>query len=171
MLLSVANTPERARELRCELQMVLERGSIEPHTAARLRGRLGFFVSALWNRAGSLFMRALEVRASSNVTSRLSEDELFAVEAALTLLDGRPREVNVTTDALPHWVYTDAAAEPGEDGKQVVSIGGLWYKPGKVEPDAFFSAVLPEDVVVGWHADAPTQVICQAEALAVLIAK
>eukprot|EP00971_Amphidinium_carterae_P345673 6486752-Amphidinium_carterae.3 len=171
VFLRVANTPERVKELRAELELVLKKGTLEPHTAARLRGRLGFFISALWNRAGALFMRALEMRASMNVTSRLTEGELFAVEGALTLLDGRPRDVNVTMDAMPYWVYTDAAAEPGEDGIQKVTVGGLLHRLGKTEPHAYFAAVLPQDVIASWRDDAPMQAICQAEALAVLIAK
>eukprot|EP00971_Amphidinium_carterae_P143835 2850361-Amphidinium_carterae.1 len=38
-------------------------------------------------RASALFMRALEVRASMNVASRLTEGEPLAVQAALTPLE------------------------------------------------------------------------------------
>eukprot|EP00971_Amphidinium_carterae_P278912 5536949-Amphidinium_carterae.1 len=117
-------------------------------------------------------MRALELKAAGNGADRLSLDEEFAVGAALALLDGRPRYIDVLRDAPPYWVYTDASAEPGlREGEQEVRIGGVLCEPGSSEYKAHFALELDQETVNEWRSDAPIQVIAQAEAVAVLVAK
>eukprot|EP00971_Amphidinium_carterae_P348712 6490639-Amphidinium_carterae.4 len=175
----VSNTPqspERVQELRGELEDVLGKKRLTAQTASRLRGRFGFFTTAFWNRAGILFMRALELKAAGNRADELSLDEEFAVGAALALLYGRPWYIDILRDAPPYRVSTldstVAFVEPGRcEGKRKVRIGGVLCESGGSKYKAHFALELDQETVNEWRSDAPIHVIAQAEAVAVLEAK
>eukprot|EP00971_Amphidinium_carterae_P247960 4923712-Amphidinium_carterae.1 len=169
----VANTASRSKELAEELDKIERDGSLDGHEAARLRGRFGFFLSALWSRSGVLFLRALELRAAGPAQqTQLSSHEKFAIQAARRVLEMPPRAVAVKYDRAPAWVFTDAAAEAVEGSAiQKVSIGGVLYLPGEVKPARYFSHCLQESLVRRWTGVGQKQVITQAEVFAVVAAK
>eukprot|EP00971_Amphidinium_carterae_P322261 6405209-Amphidinium_carterae.1 len=79
----VSNTDSRAKELRDELDKIEANGTLDRHEASRLRGRFGFFLTALWSRSGALFLRALELRPSGPLhRTALTANEQFAIHAA-----------------------------------------------------------------------------------------
>eukprot|EP00971_Amphidinium_carterae_P166731 3304185-Amphidinium_carterae.1 len=172
-VIRVTNTEERTAELKSDLMKTLSSGELSPSEASRLRGRLGFFITSLFSRAGALFLRALELRAASDRRGdrSLSADERFALKAALALLSLPPRTVTVRPGPRPPWVFTDAAVEVAASGPPLATIGGLLYEPSSLSPAAFFSAPVPHEVTELWEADAPAQPICQAETFAVVVSK
>eukprot|EP00971_Amphidinium_carterae_P209774 4161031-Amphidinium_carterae.1 len=83
----VSNTDSRAKELRDELDKIEANGNgtLDCHEASRLRGRFGFFLTALWSRSGALFLWALELRLRASGPlhrTALTANEQFAIHAA-----------------------------------------------------------------------------------------
>eukprot|EP00971_Amphidinium_carterae_P277774 5513397-Amphidinium_carterae.1 len=61
LFIKVVNTKERAAEIKSDISGIIKAGVMSGTQAARLRGRLGFFISSSFSRAGALFLRALEL--------------------------------------------------------------------------------------------------------------
>eukprot|EP00971_Amphidinium_carterae_P112676 2231339-Amphidinium_carterae.1 len=71
------------------------------------------------------------MRAATSFRQRpLSDEEVFVIRAAMLLLRLPPREVNVTEETPPWWVFTDAAATPCGQDEQHIAVGGVLYEPG-----------------------------------------
>eukprot|EP00971_Amphidinium_carterae_P219739 4362614-Amphidinium_carterae.1 len=106
------------------------------------------------------FLRALELRAAGIKRAMALFDEVvFALEAAINMLNAPPRIIRVDALAMPCWVFTDASAEDSVD------------VPGDPAPKCHVSHKVPSELVSAWPLDAPVQVIAQAETFAVVVAK
>jgi hypothetical protein len=109
-LASVCNTQARVEELCCDLQRILEEGSLGSKQAQRLRGRMQFAEAQRFGRAGRRCLRVLGESAEGRKL-KLQPKDCFFINLFMKLLQNNvPREVCPLSDSNIV-IFTDACYE------------------------------------------------------------
>eukprot|EP00435_Cladocopium_sp_Y103_P015182 s5093_g3.t1 len=140
---SIGHTEERREELRLAFLDVLEKKTIEPKQAERLRGRMQWFEGYAFGRVAQHSLKVLgEISTRRQKLVHLSDVEMNAVNFLYNRISGATA-LRVNSTCLETFlIFTDGACE-GESGK-VGSIGGVLVSPaGKLLEH--FSTEVPED--------------------------
>lgn len=109
-LASVCNTQARVEELCCDLQRILEEGSLGSKPAQRLRGRMQFAEAQLFGRTGRRCLHG-------NKSKLLPKDKFFLslfVQMLRLLQQNLLREICATNDKSI-LIFTDACYERNDD--------------------------------------------------------
>jgi hypothetical protein len=166
-LLRVKNTEKRIEEVTGKIASTLEGRFLTPGEAATLKGRLGFAEGQLFGRAARRLINDLGSFATASQRRSVITDELSESLQAVSkmLLCSKAREIDTKSHEVLH-LYTDASFCP-EDGTGGLE-GVLCSCSGAVL--AWFGEQLDTDFCDRLKAEGQSQLICELEALAVLVA-
>jgi hypothetical protein len=166
-MLKVRNTEKRVEEVTAKIAETISSKFLTAGEAATLKGRLGFAEGQLFGRTARRLINdlgsfALAARGRSVITDELRES-LGAVSRML--VEARPREINTESHAVMH-LYTDASYSPEDESGGLGDV--LCTADGTVV--AWFGESLDSQFCRKLRAEGQTQLICELEALAVLVA-
>ena len=167
--IKVLNTLDRQQEINDIIKDTLDKGTLSPAEASSLAGRLNFLSSQAWSRAGVLLTAYIRARADDRTAnSKLDDNLLDSLQAALTLIQSPPRHVRVNHPHATCWIFSDAAVTVDENNKTNITIGGVLLDED-AKPAMYFSEIVPETVTALW--EDVVQPVTYAESLGALIAK
>ena len=147
---------KRRAELKETIEDILQKESLDPGSAGKLKGKLMFGASQLWGKVGRAFLRSL----SERQYLKHARDDGFALNSALLLSlfqwlklvqDGPPRPIEEQklkkSDAV---LFTDGfTPDARKNEKGLDRIGGVVFSRGQSKPYQFTAAV-PEKVKKFW---------------------
>ena len=147
---------KRRAELKETIEDILQKESLDPGSAGKLKGKLMFGASQLWGKVGRAFLRSL----SERQYLKHARDDSFALNSALLLSlfqwlklvqDGPPRPIEEQklkkSDAV---LFTDGfTPDARKNEKGLDRIGGVVFSRGQSKPYQF-TAVVPERIEKFW---------------------
>ena len=147
---------KRRAELKETIEDILQKESLDPGSAGKLKGKLMFGASQLWGKVGRAFLRSL----SERQYLKHARDDSFVLNSALLLSlfqwlklvqDGPPRPIEEQklkkSDAV---LFTDGfTPDARKKEKGLDRIGGVVFSRGQSKPYQF-TAVVPERIKKFW---------------------
>ena len=124
----IGHTEERRAELKTALQDVLEKGTIEPKQAERLRGRMQWFEGYAFGRVAQFSLKVLgDLALRRQKSVKLNDNELHAVQFLIQRVS-EARAVEISSVSLETFlIFADGACE-GESSC-TGSVGGVLIGP------------------------------------------
>ncbi|CAE7321420.1 unnamed protein product [Symbiodinium sp. CCMP2592] len=148
---TVANKPDRAREISESVAKVLSDGQVVVREVDSLFGRIQYADSQIMGRRGKLALSTLRKLSRGSGVHRLSpiDREAFAV-LQMRMDAGEPRRIQVGSSGPSLVVYTDGACEPGAT-RPLCTVGGVLYASwnGAVKV-RYFGVTLSDSLVDLW---------------------
>ncbi|CAE7343255.1 unnamed protein product [Symbiodinium sp. CCMP2592] len=148
---TVANKPDRAREISESVAKVLSDGQVVVREVDSLFGRIQYADSQIMGRRGKLALSTLRKLSRGSGVHRLSptDREAFAV-LQMRMDAGEPRRIQVGSSGPSLVVYTDGACEPGA-ARSLCTVGGVLYASwnGAVKV-RYFGVTLSDSLVDLW---------------------
>jgi hypothetical protein len=179
-IVTVSNTTNRVNEIKEEAAMTLKAGVVSAAGAAAIRGRVLFADQQCFGRIGALATRSLGKRANGPTGfTKLDEDARRSYKWIKKCMDTNvPRSIAFGAAARPVLIFVDGACEPSDTRLAVTpngvdSLGCVTCGAVLIDGDVRegFGLDVPKDVVKLWKAGGKEQVIGQAEAYPILLAK
>ena len=138
----IGHTEERRSELKTALLDVLERGTIEPKQAERLRGRMQWFEGYAFGRVAQFSLKVLgDLALRKQKQVKLNNNELHAVRFLIQRVS-EAEAVEINSVSLETFlIFTDGACEG--DSTRTGSVGGVLIGPNG-QCLQHFSSVVPE---------------------------
>ena len=163
-IVAVGNTEKRRERIRDEIANLCALPSIQPAPLVSLIGVCSFAESQTCGRVGAMILKDVRVaaRASGVEAAQRLKSSLRAL--AEFFHAAKPRRVRISSPLPPVIVLTDAAFESTN-----ASIGGVIVDPTQNLYE-FFGKRIGRDLVRKWQGKTKTQVICQAELIAIPVA-
>ena len=134
-MVTVSNTPGRTAELTTALTTVLDRGTLGPEEAARLRGRLTFAEQQLWGRnSRRAVLTFADVPPDAPDSHPLSDEQQQATRFLLQhVLQGPPRRHSITPRRTYH-LFLDGSCEYAQNNAwPTCGLGGVLIGPEGLE--------------------------------------
>ncbi|CAE7297403.1 unnamed protein product [Symbiodinium sp. CCMP2592] len=163
--IALENKPSRVAKLLLVAQQMCASGKLSRAEAMSLQGQLNFMVGFASGRSLKLVCRALSNLVYSNRAWTRDEVKQLGGYLKCCLEALTPKTMCLKGGSRPLVIFTDAAYEQG------VATWGLVV----LDPDAGRRKVaggrIPSSLIELWHQDTEDQVIAQAEAFAMVIAR
>eukprot|EP00435_Cladocopium_sp_Y103_P074787 s33_g51.t1 len=139
----IGHTDDRREELRLAFLDGLEKKTMEPKQAERLRGRMQWFEGYAFGRIAQHSLKILgDIATRKQRVVKLSALELTAIEFLLERISKATAFRVNSTSLETYLIFTDGACEG--DGNRAGSVGGVLVSPdGKLVEH--FSSEVPED--------------------------
>jgi len=174
-VITVRNTKSRTNEIRRCIQGHLDRGSMSPAEASRLRGRLVFANSQTFGKIGALTYHHLGEKANQPGGSRTMSYELkWSLEWWMEhMTTAKERTIPVGKQKPPVIIFTDGSCEPSCKSPHGIKagIGVVIYDPIDDYAEAY-GGNLPEDLVgLLSNYGAKQQIVGQSELIPCVLAK
>ena len=163
-LIVLQNKPSRVAKLQDSFSRILREGRLEKHEAQTLRGQLNFMLGFAQGRSMKMVCRALAnfVAKPTSNTATIQSMATFAL-AQLAML--QPRKICLCGPKSPVLIFTDASYEKG------IARWGICTIDQHSCAREVSGGIVPKSLVDFWHLDIRDQIITQAEAYAVLLAR
>ncbi|CAE7660014.1 unnamed protein product [Symbiodinium sp. CCMP2592] len=169
---TVANKPDRAREISESVAKVLSDGQVVVREVDSLFGRIQYADSQIMGRRGKLALSTLRKLSRGSGVHRLSptDREAFAV-LQMRMDAGEPRRIQVGSSGPSLVVYTDGACEPGA-ARSLCTVGGVLYASwnGAVKV-RYFGVTLSDSLVDLWAESGKKHLIGLVELYALVLAR
>ncbi|CAE7218164.1 unnamed protein product [Symbiodinium sp. CCMP2592] len=169
---TVANKPDRAREISESVAKVLSDGQVVVREVDSLFGRIQYADSQIMGRRGKLALSTLRKLSRGSGVHRLSptDREAFAV-LQMRMDAGEPRRIQVGSSGPSLVVYTDGACEPGA-ARSLCTVGGILYASwnGAVKV-RYFGVTLSDSLVDLWAESGKKHLIGLVELYALVLAR
>ena len=147
-------TEGRKDELQKEIEQILKVKRLSPGQAAKLKGKLMFAASQLWEKLGRAYLLALSERQYTKVYREGVDKALkLSLEAWLRLLELAPRRElkPLESDAVDVVLFTDGYypdSRKGESGK--AQVGAVLFAAGGTTQPLYLSEQLEQRTVDTW---------------------
>ncbi|CAE7732569.1 unnamed protein product [Symbiodinium sp. CCMP2592] len=169
---TVANKPDRAREISEAVAKVLSDGQVVVREVDSLFGRIQYADSQIMGRRGKLALSTLRKLSRGSGVHRLSPTDRDAFAVLRMRMDsGEPRRIQVSSSGPSLVVFTDGACEPGA-ARPLCTVGGVLYASwnGAVKV-RYFGATLSDSLVDQWSASGKKHLIGLVELYALVLAR
>ncbi|CAE7256827.1 unnamed protein product [Symbiodinium sp. CCMP2592] len=169
---TVANKPDRAREISESVAKVLSDGQVVVREADSLFGRIQYADSQIMGRRGKLALSTLRKLSRGSGVHLLSSTDREAFAVLQMRMDaGEPRRIQVGSSGPSLVVYTDGACEPGA-ARSLCAVGGVLYASwnGAVKV-RYFGVTLSDSLVDLWAESGKKHLIGLVELYALVLAR
>ncbi|CAE6911825.1 gpt [Symbiodinium sp. CCMP2592] len=163
--IALENKPSRVAKLLLVAQQMCASGELPRAEAMSLQGQLNFMVGFASGRSLKLVCRALSNLVYSNRAWTRDEVKQLGAYLKCCLEALTPKTMCLKGGARPLVIFTDAAYEQG-----VASWGLVVLDPDSGRREVAGGRI-PSSLIELWHQDTEDQIIAQAEAFAMVIAR
>ncbi len=168
----VFNSAKRSADMIKMMEEVLTRGTLSLKEVEVIRGKLQFMEAQAFGKIGKSLLRKLLYRRTAK--SQISDQDRIIIQDVIAWLKfSLLRVISPPLHSRPLLVFTDGACEPGQDGKPLVTCGGVLIDPNDEDPKRskqLFGFTVRDDLVQRWLDTGKRQLVTEAELYAVVTA-